>query len=82
MVYIYIYILYLGSGLGLFLCKNLCELMGGKIRMRSKFGKGTKFSFSILGNTQESIMSESQMENIEEGYLHRYSTTNVKYLYC
>ena len=56
--------------------------MGGKIRMRSKFGKGTKFSFSILGNTQESIMSESQMENIEEGYLHRYSTTNVKYLYC
>jgi signal transduction histidine kinase len=36
-----------GSGLGLFICKQLCNLMGAAIKMESKLGQGTKFIVEI-----------------------------------
>lgn len=36
-----------GTGLGLFITKELVEKMGGKIWFRSESGKGTRFSFSL-----------------------------------
>lgn len=36
-----------GTGLGLWICKQIIEMMGGKIWLVSKEGKGSTFSFSL-----------------------------------
>ncbi len=37
-----------GSGLGLAICKQLAELMGSQIHVKSKEGKGSEFFFSLI----------------------------------
>ncbi len=36
-----------GSGLGLYLCKKIVDLLGGRIMVTSEFGKGSVFSFTL-----------------------------------
>ncbi len=36
-----------GTGLGLYLCKKLVDMMGGQIWGESEFGKGSEFTFRI-----------------------------------
>jgi len=39
---------YQGTGLGLAICKNLIEMLGGKIEFESEENKGTKFEFILI----------------------------------
>jgi signal transduction histidine kinase/DNA-binding response OmpR family regulator/HPt (histidine-containing phosphotransfer) domain-containing protein/HAMP domain-containing protein len=38
---------YGGSGLGLTICKNLVDMMGGEIKIESELGQGSKFIFTL-----------------------------------
>jgi PAS domain S-box-containing protein len=44
-----------GTGLGLVICKGLCELMGGEIGLESKIDKGSLFTFSFRAGRAEPL---------------------------
>ncbi len=55
---------YEGSGLGLSIAKSYVEMLGGKIWVDSKEGKGSTFYFNIPYNT----ISKEEMELFNSGY--------------
>eukprot|EP00742_Colponemidia_sp_Colp-10_P005136 GILJ01005485.1.p1 GENE.GILJ01005485.1~~GILJ01005485.1.p1 ORF type:complete len:1102 (+),score=146.36 GILJ01005485.1:113-3418(+) len=46
-----------GTGLGLYICKQLCRRMGGNIGCRSVYGKGATFWFTIVVSTYTPTLS-------------------------
>ena len=49
-----------GFGIGLYICKNLIEEMGGNIEIVSKVGEGTTISFSIPISIQDKYSPEQK----------------------
>lgn len=59
---------YQGTGLGLSLCKQLCDLMGGGISLESKMNVGTTVALSIpcSATKNKDIISESILNNNDD----------------
>jgi PAS domain S-box-containing protein len=80
---------YGGSGLGLFICKKLVEMLGGQISVESTPGRGTSFIFSLpfvltdqLIKTSEAPIFSKQTFNTENIHVLvvEDNPMNLKYL--
>jgi len=73
---------YGGTGLGLAICRNLVELMGGKVWVESEFGTGSDFYFTVqLQRSDSTSLSSTQDETFEydsdlEGYSILFAEDN------
>ena len=60
-----------GLGLGLSISKNLIEMMGGEISVKSELGKGTMFSFQLRVEYDNNIVETALNDEID------YSKCNI-----
>jgi len=51
-----------GHGLGLHICKNICESLGGSMQVESTLGVGSKFTASIpVYSVQKKLREDKQL---------------------
>jgi len=57
-----------GTGLGLSLCRELCEAMGGSIRVTSRLGQGSVFTVmvSLERSAQEEVFAGTQPATLDD----------------
>lgn len=73
--------LYGGTGLGLFISKNLAELLGGDITLSSKVGEGSIFRLSIpYADEGEWIVDEASFASLWEEQSHQQQAQQLPQL--
>jgi signal transduction histidine kinase len=65
---------YGGTGLGLALCQQLCQLMGGDIRVTSEVGLGSCFTFWLPTEPENATAARSAEATAAEGDSRRVSS--------
>lgn len=55
-----------GTGMGLYIVKKLCNLMGGDVEVESEEGKGSAFKFALDLKTPEKPMDHTKEESHQE----------------
>lgn len=63
-----------GTGLGLYITKQLVENMGGKISVESEYGKGSCFTVQI----PQQIVDDAVIGKLQNGYQNTYKNLNGK----
>ncbi|KAG2389145.1 hypothetical protein C9374_014545 [Naegleria lovaniensis] len=63
-----------GTGLGLYICKQLVELMGGELNVKSEEGKGSCFYFSVKLGIDESSNTPKDLTLQQHSSVHLTST--------
>jgi len=66
---------YGGTGLGLVICKNLVETMGGKIEIESKLHQGSTFSFTMVTQIAKDKPQYTFQDAINK---HTHSPSNAR----
>lgn len=71
-----------GTGLGLVISKEFVKLMGGDIKVESKIGVGSKFTFTVKLKTslepQSDLLQSTETKESKNGYLEKQFTSEIK----